>query len=194
MMKLSIQRPGLTLVLGLAVTALSGAFYRQMSRPIVPTNLPNGDSAFTVQEVGPGGAGRRNDFEALSPALQLDQLKEYQARPPASVSRDLFEFYAPRGTAPGDYESQPAASASRPSPPVPARSAPAAPRLALRYLGYSESNRGETEAILKDEKRLYVVHEGDRIGRHFVVTRITSSVVEIQDEQTQLRQQFRFIP
>lgn len=192
MMKLSIERPGLTLVLGLTVTALSGAFYRQMSRPIVPQNLPNGDSAYTVLEVGPGGAGRRNDFEALSPALLLDQLKEYQARPPASVSRDLFEFYAPRGTGPGNYEPQRAAS--RPSPPVPSRRAPAAPRLALRYLGYSESTRGETEAILKDEKRLYVVHEGDRIGRHFVVTRITSSVVEIQDEQTQLRQQFRFIP
>ncbi len=191
-MKLSIERPGLTLVLGLAVTALSGAFYLQMSRPIVPQNLPNGDSAYTVQEVGPGVAGRHNDFEALSPALQLDQLKEYQARPPASVSRDLFEFYAPRGTAPANYEPQRAASP--PSPPVPSRSAPAAPRLALRYLGYSESTRGETEAILKDEKRLYVVHEGDRIGRHFVVTRITSSVVEIQDEQTQLRQQFRFIP
>ncbi len=192
MMKLSIERPGLTLVLGLAVTALSGAFYRQMSRPIVPTNISKGNSASTVQEVGPGGAGRRNDFEALSPALLLDQLKEYQARPRASVSRDLFEFRALRGTAPGNYEPQ--GAASQPSPPVPSRGAPAAPRLALRYLGYSETTRGETEAILKDQKRLYVVHEGDRIGRHFVVTRITSSVVEIQDEQTQLRQQFRFIP
>ncbi len=190
-MKLSIGRPGLTLVLGLAVTALSGAFYRQMSRPIVPTNIPNGDSAFTVQEAGPGGARRRNDFEALAPALLLDQLKEYEARPRVSVSRDLFEFSAPRGTTPGNFEPQPA---SQPSPPVTSRRAPVAPRLALRYLGYSESTRGETEAILKDEKRLYVVHEGDRIGRHFVVTRITSSVVEIQDEQTQLRQQFRFIP
>lgn len=190
-MKLSIERPGLTLVLGLAVTALSGAFYRQMSRPIVPTNIPNGDSAFTVQEAGPGGARRRNDFEALSPALLLDQLKEYETRPRASVSRDLFEFHAPRGTAPGNYEPQ---RAAQPGPPVPLRRAPVAPRLALRYLGYSESTRGETEAILKDEKRLYVVHVGDRIGRHFVVTRITSSVVEIQDEQTQLRQQFRFIP
>ncbi len=192
MMKLSIERPGLTLMLGLAVTALSGAFYRQMSRPIVPGNPPKADSAFAVQKVDAGAADRRKDFEELSPALQLDQLKEYRARPLASVQRDLFEFYSPQGTSTGNNDLQ--AFASRPSSPGPARPAPPAPRLALRYLGYSESTRGETEAILRDEKRLYVVQEGDRIGRHFVVTRITSSVVEIQDEQTQLRQQFRFVP
>ncbi len=191
-MSLSIEKPGLTLALGLVVTALSGAFYKKISQPLIPLSPPKGSSAQRIQKNNSEVTSRHENIKALSTTLRLKQLKEFQTRPLIPSARDLFQFHAPYEATFENYEPQ--YLASSPSLPTSARPSSDVVQLSLRYVGYSESAQGKTEAILRDEKQLYVVHEGDRIKRHFVVTQITSSMVEIQDEQTQSRQQFRFVP
>lgn len=191
-MSLSIEKPGLTLALGLVVTALSGAFYKKIGQPLIPPNPSKSSSAHRIQKKNIEATGRHENIKALSTTLKLDQLKEFQARSLIPSARNLFQFHAPYEATFENYEPQ--GLASSPSLPTLAKPSSDVTQLSLRYVGYSESAQGKTEAILRDEKQLYVVHKGDRIKRHFVVTKITSSMVEIQDEQSQSRQQLRFVP
>ena len=191
-MNLSIEKPGFTLALGLVVTALSGAFYKQIGQPLIPLNPSKGSSAHRIHKNNSEAISRHENIKALSATLRLDQLKEFQTRPLISTARNLFQFHAPYEATFENYEPQRFASSL--NLPASARPPSDVTQLSLRYVGYSESAQGKTEAILRDEKQLYVVNEGDRIKRHFVITQITSSMVEIQDEQSQSRQQFRFVP
>ncbi len=201
-MNLSVlNKSGWTVALTLAAGFLAVGLYQDLQRPILPASLAAETAPYTVRKVDLPLAEEK--VEALQPVLRLDLLEKYRSRRPANSSRDLFEFYeiprpmpkaAPPMPEPGPSNPVGAANAGNGANAVgPAGAPPAAP-LSFRYLGYFEDDEGSFEAILKDQERIYLVHEGDRVGKNFIVARITSSTVELENEINQIRRRLRFVP
>ncbi len=198
-MNLSVlNKSGWTVAFTLAAGILAVGLYQDLQRPILPASLAAETAPYTVRKVDLPLAEEK--VEALEPVLRLDLLEKYRSRRPANSSRDLFEFYeiprpmpkaAPPTPEPGPSPTVGAGNGANPagSPPAP----PAAP-LSFRYLGYFEDEGGSFEAILKDQERIFIVHEGDRVGKNFIVARITSSTVELENEINQIRRRLRFVP
>lgn len=116
-----------------------------------------------------------DDLVRYDPTVHVDALKEIRERPLPKLDRNPFEFKAQRVDEP---EMGPAAPAARPPAPQPAR-------IPLKALGYTEKAGGIREAIVTDDEQIFIVHEGETFARRFRVIRISPSVVELEDENTQ---------
>ena len=192
-----LNKSGWTVAFTLAAGFMAVGLYQDLQRPILPASLAAETAPYTVRKVDLPLDEEEAEEE---PVLRLDLLEKYRSRKPAGTSRDLFEFYeirrpmpkvAPPTPKPGP--SKPLGAANAPNPAGSSLGPPAAP-LSFRYLGYFEDEEGSFEAILKDQERIYIVHEGDRVGKHFIVAQITSSTVELENEINQIRRRLRFVP
>lgn len=113
-----------------------------------------------------------DDLARYEPGLHLDLLKQLRARPLPELPRSPFQFEVRRVAEPHG-QLQPGVVVPPPTgpPPVP-----------LKALGYSEKSGGLPEAIVSDDQQIYVVHEGEKFAKRFTVTRISPTLVEVQDE------------
>ena len=191
-MRFRVHRLGLTATFVFIVLLLGASLYLQIKQPIVTHSASPPAPSYTVQKVDL----LKEDLDRYISVVRLDLLGKYQSQTWKGPTRDLFEFVDTQK--PATSISTRALNPSSSSPPLPARKPPtgARPRgsLKLSFIGYSESTVGVRQAILKDEKRIYLVQEGDRVGRHYKVARISPSTVEIENELSRTRQQLRFVP
>jgi hypothetical protein len=129
-------------------------------------------------------ASRRatDDLSRYDPVVRLDLLKELQSRSLHESRRDPFEFDLPKPPAPP------------PAPPVavPPSPPPGPPPVPLAGMGFSEKAGGAREAYVSDGEEVYVVHEGETFAMRFKVLKITSTLIEIEDETTHQTVQLPF--
>ncbi len=136
------------------------------SRPTMPAVQPGGPGR--LQTVHSGGV---DELARYDPVVRLDQLKQYQERPLPKMSRDPFEFVQTRlAPHPVETVTPPPAEPTGP-PPVP-----------LVGVGYAEKAGGVREAYVSDGEEIYVVQEGQTFAKNYKVLKITSAMVEIEDE------------
>lgn len=165
-------------VLGLVVIALLVILIVQLKRPR-PGSVRAQTKVFTGVKMAASPADkavpkRNKELDELSrydPALDLDLLKELDARPLPDLKRNPFEFVMPP---PKVVEPGRSVAAPRPQPPPP-------PPITLKPLGYSEGAGGVKEAMVSNEDQLFVVHAGDSIGTRYKVIKITSKVITVED-------------
>ncbi|MGH9455948.1 MAG: hypothetical protein ACRD2O_18500, partial [Terriglobia bacterium] len=94
-----------------------------------------------------------------------------------ALDRNPFEF-APTPAQVRQAMAQKALASGPAGPPPP----PVAPPIPYKALGYSENSHGQFQAYLTDDKDIFVVHEGDELGQHYKILKITPNLVEVQDE------------
>lgn len=119
-------------------------------------------------------AGRRDELARYDPELNLQDLKELDARPIPTVERNPFQF------PPATPVHETAAGAGSPAAPA----IPPPPPLPIHAVGFTERADGKPQAIVKDDQDIYVVHIGDTFGKHFRVLSISPRMVEVQDAST----------
>lgn len=135
---------------------------------------------------GPSGASNKtaktaDKLASTDPNLDLQALKKYVARPLPGNLRDPFDFAAPpppknvRGGIGGRPGGAGGVGGSAGPPPM---------QISLRAIGYSLRQGLGGEAYLTDADQVYIVHRGNVVMGHFVIARITPSVVEVQDESS----------
>lgn len=96
-----------------------------------------------------------------------------EAGMPPRLARNLFHFVVPPRPAPVALVVNRASDASEPAPPLP-----------LKLIGVAEDTAAGgliRTAIISAPDRVYVVKEGERVTPRYVVARISSEVVELQD-------------
>ncbi len=112
-----------------------------------------------------------DELARYDPELNLEELKELDARPLPEVKRNPFEF-PPAGPAPQ------AAAATAVNVPPPA------PPLPLQAVGFTQAADGKPEALIKDGEDLYVVATGETFAKRYRVLSLSPSKVEVQDVTT----------
>lgn len=110
-------------------------------------------------------------------AFDMQAIEKYTPKPLPDINRDPFDF----GQAPLTPAQKAAGGAQRIPGAMTASSAPAAPQIPLRAIGYSDNAGTGPEAYLADSDDVFVVHNGDVVSKRFKVLRITSMMVEVQD-------------
>ncbi len=133
-----------------------------------------------VRHISPSRAGiaRKTESEfPKTPVLQMDLLKQEDAQPLEALDRNPFQF-APTPAQVQAMAQKAMAAGGQAGPPPP----PVAPPVPYKALGYSENERGQIQAYLTDDEDIFVVHEGDELGKHYKVLKITPNLVEVQDE------------
>jgi hypothetical protein len=125
-------------------------------------------SRFTGVHVPPGVAAPPPN-SANDAVLQLDLLKEFDARPLPDFQRNPFEF----GPTPEQIRATKEAEnlVAHPTPPPP----PPPPPVPFKAMGYQQDAKGA-------RLDTYIVHEGQEFGQRFKVLKITDASVEVQDE------------
>jgi hypothetical protein len=120
----------------------------------------------------PGGKQKIPDeLSRYDSIVEVDRLKEFDARPLPELDRNPFDFVAAPVQAP---------RAQAPGAPPPAQ-APAPPPVTLKIMGYSEGAGGVDEAMVSDEDQVLVVHAGDSVGTRYKIIKITSAAVTVED-------------
>ncbi|HEV2177810.1 MAG TPA: hypothetical protein VGW33_11525 [Terriglobia bacterium] len=116
------------------------------------------------------------DPAGFNSMLQLDVLKDVNGRPLPDLPRSPFDF-APT---PAELQAKKTAQelAKHPPPPPP----PPPPPINLKAMGYQQDEKGKFEAYLTDDQDNYIVREGQEFAKRFKVLKISSSLVEIEDE------------
>ena len=122
-----------------------------------------------------------------TPVLRLDLLNQESGEPLVALDRNPFEF-APTPAQVRQAMARKATAGSPAGPPPP----PVAPPVPYKALGYSENARGQFQAYLTDDKDIFVVHEGDELGQHYKILKITPNLVEVQDEGFNQQSQLLF--
>ena len=130
-----------------------------------------------------GKPGVPDELSRYNSTLELEPLKQLEARPLPKLNRDPFEFVAAqsKAAAPGI----PAPAPAQPQPPAP-------PPITLKPIGYSEGKGGAKEAMVELcatpncepsslDDQTFVVHEGDSVGTRYKVIKITSTLITVED-------------
>jgi hypothetical protein len=119
-----------------------------------------------------------DDLARYNPVVNLETLKELDARPLSGLDRNPFEFVAP--PAPVVKPGQPAAAAdaAQPAPPPPP------PSVALKPMGYNEMPGGGKAALTTLDDQVYVVHEGDVVAARYKILKITPTSLTVEDATT----------
>ncbi|MGH9430582.1 MAG: hypothetical protein ACRD3T_03485 [Terriglobia bacterium] len=122
-----------------------------------------------------------------TPVLRLDLLKLEDGQTMVALDRNPFQF-APTPAQMREARAQKdmAAGGGQPAPPL------VAPPVPYKALGYSENEHGQFQAYLTDDKDIFVVHEGDDLGRHYKILKITPNLVEVRDESFNQTSQLLF--
>ena len=117
-----------------------------------------------------------DDPVSFSSVLRLDELKAATSVPLPNLERSPFDF-APT---PEEVKARKVAQelAKNPPPPPP----PPPPPINLKALGYQQDEKGKFLAYLSDDQDSYIVQEGQEFAKRFKVLKISSSMVEIEDE------------
>ena len=136
-----------------------------------------------------------NDLAEYDPTIHVDKLTELDSRPLPDEERNPF---TPVGVAGPSAAARPmnpgeppppgappeAATNAAPAPPPPPSPPP------IKAMGYNEGAGGKGEAMLTFNDDLSVVHEGDTVGGKYKVTKVSPSLVVVED--TQDHQTFEF--
>jgi hypothetical protein len=122
-----------------------------------------------------------------TPVLQLDLLQQEDSQPMMALDRNPFQF-APTPAQVRAVQQRQNMGAGGPAVPAP----PVAPPVPYKALGYSENQQGQFQAYLADAKDIYVVHEGDDLGRRYKIVKITPTLVEVRDESFNQTSQLLF--
>jgi hypothetical protein len=127
------------------------------------------------------GAGKQTfgDLGRYDPTVHLDALNAIREQALPDLARNPFEFPPerppePKNVKPGEPGYVPPGTPS----------APPAPSVPLKALGFAEKVGSPREAIVTDNDQIFVVHEGETFARHFRVVSISPTAVELQDETT----------
>lgn len=123
-----------------------------------------------------------------TPVLRVDLLKEEDGQPLEAMDRNPFQFPPTPAQVRQALAQKAMAAGGEAGPPPP----PVAPPIPYKALGYSENDRGQFQAYLTDDKDIFVVHEGDELGKHYKIMKITPNLVEVQDEAFNQRSQLLF--
>jgi hypothetical protein len=115
-----------------------------------------------------------DELARYDPSVRLDWLKEFAGRPLPELARNPFEFET-QPTAPAPPTGAPTAAPAAPPPAAP-------PPPPLKPMGYSEKAGGVREAYVADEEQVYVVHEGDPVGKKYKVIKIAPNMVTVEDD------------
>jgi len=124
------------------------------------------------------GSKKANASATSDSALEMQTLDKYRPKPLPDLNRNPFDFGPPPLT-PAQKARLAAGAAAGGA--MTASSAPAAPKIPLRAIGYSEKHGVGPEAYLVDSDDVYIVHDGDVVSKRFKVLKITSMIVEVQD-------------
>jgi hypothetical protein len=115
-----------------------------------------------------------DDLARYNPVVNLETLKELDARPLSGLDRNPFEFVAPPAptVTPGQPEAAPPAA---PPPPPP---------VLLKPMGYNEMPGGGKAALTTLDDQVYVVHEGDVVAARYKILKITPTTLTVEDATT----------
>ncbi len=113
-----------------------------------------------------------------SPALNLVAYEALESTPLTAPDRDPFSFAPTPQQIQASLRARQAAEAASAAPPGP----PPPPPVPFKAVGYSVKDQGSIEAYLADDQQVYVVHEGDVFDKTYRVLKITSALIEIEDE------------
>lgn len=117
-----------------------------------------------------------DDLSRYESMVELDLLKELDARPLPELTRNPFEFEAPPLTkAQQDAQAAAAAAAALPQPPPPLV-------ITLKALGYAEKTGGVREAYVADDTDVYIIHEGDSVANRYRILKISPNSITVEDE------------
>jgi len=141
------------------------------------------------RRAGKGSSHATDDLAQYDPSIHFDTLKKLDSRPLPAEDRDPFGALA-AAPPPVSAEATPPANAPPPPPPAPQ----------LAAVGYNELPGGAKEAMIsflqgdrKDE--IVTVHEGDAVsGTKFKITKITSTMVVVEDGETNKTLELPFPP
>jgi hypothetical protein len=143
----------------------------------------------SLSETAKGSSHAADDLAQYDPSIHFDTLKKLDSRPLPAEDRDPFGALA-AAPPPVSAEATPPANAPPPPPPAPQ----------LAAVGYNELPGGAKEAMIsflqgdrKDE--IVTVHEGDAVsGTKFKITKITSTMVVVEDGETNKTLELPFPP
>src|SRR5579863_1770594 len=142
-------------------------------RPAAPSARAGAPQERTAARRSGDPSGDPSGFDSM---LQLDVLKDVNQRPLPDLPRSPFDF-APT---PEELQAKKVAAEMAKNPPPPPKPPP--PPTNPRPLGYQQDEKGKFEAYLTDDQDNYVVQEGQEFAKRFKVLKISSSLVEIEDE------------
>ena len=112
-----------------------------------------------------------DDLARYNSVVNLETLKELDARPLSGLDRNPFDFVAP--PAPMVKPGQAAAA-----PPV---APPPPPPVLLKPMGYNEMPGGGKTALTTLDDQVYVVHEGDVVAARYKIVKITPTTLTVED-------------
>ena len=112
-----------------------------------------------------------DDLARYNSVVNLETLKELDARPLSGLDRNPFDFVAP--PAPMVKPGQAAAA-----PPV---APPPPPPVLLKPMGYNEMPGGGKAALTTLDDQVYVVHEGDVVAARYKILKITPTTLTVED-------------
>jgi hypothetical protein len=136
--------------------------------PAPSTNVPAPQGR--LEGSSPRGA---DELARYDPIVRLDWLKEFEKRPLPELARNPFEFEA---------QPAPPPQAVPPTAPLTAQPPAAPPPPPLKPMGYAEKAGGVREAYIADDEQVYVVHEGDPVGKKYKVIKIAPNMVTVEDD------------
>ena len=143
-----------------------------------PTGVAQTETRSYLPASGPAQAKpQAGKASSSGSAFDMQAIEKYTPKPLPDINRDPFDF----GQAPLTPAQKAAGGAQRIPGAMTASSAPAAPQIPLRAIGYSDNAGTGPEAYLADSDDVFVVHNGDVVSKRFKVLRITSMMVEVQD-------------
>jgi len=135
---------------------------------------PAAPRAASADQAAPRSA---DDLARYNPVVNLETLKELDARPLSGLDRNPFEFVG--SAAPPVILDQPVVAVAAP-PPAP----PPPPPVLLKPMGYNEMPGGGKAALTTLDDQVYVVHEGDVVAARYKILKITPAALTVEDATT----------
>jgi hypothetical protein len=125
-----------------------------------------------------------DDLAQYDPVVNLETLKELDARPLSGLDRNPFEFVMPPAQLVPNGHGPGSPSAPPPLPPP--------PPVLLTAMGYNEMPGGGKQAFVSlgaspkasPDDQMFTVHEGDVVGARYKILKITPTGVTVQDDTT----------
>jgi len=163
------------------VSLLLVAHLASQLRPTHPrTQQPARGHNAAKAHAGRGESRPSTDLSKYDPTLNLDALRELNARPLPDAKRSLFSFVEPPpppSPPPSPLLTQTQAQAEAPPPPPP----PPPPPIQMKIMGYNEMPGRERHAFASYQDQLQVIQEGDVVGSRYKILRITPMAVLVED-------------
>ena len=175
----TVEKIGVVALAGFCVFLVFRLVSEIMGNPSPSTQTGTTASTSYLKSAPPAGKASKKAgaSSASGSAFEMQPLDKYLPKPLPDLSRDPFDFGPPPLTP--AQKARLAAGATGGA--MTASSAPAAPKIPLRAIGYSEKNGVGPEAYLVDSDDVFIVHDGDVVSKRFKVLKITSMIVEVQD-------------